>query len=112
MKKYVRTGTSDQKGKRHGNGSGPLNAKASTAADNAKCEADLQAVPSGDETQVISCPVCKETLNSEFLEDDEDWVWKSAIKKRVCFIYMFLCANFDGEINIYFMLSVLPRLLH
>ena len=35
----------------------------------------------------MSCPICKETLKSEFLEDDEDWVWKNAIKKddRVSF---------------------------
>jgi len=75
----------DRKGKGCEDGSGPLNAKASAAAENAKREADLQAlyviVPPGDEAQVVSCPICKETLKSEFLEDDEDWVWKNAIKK-------------------------------
>jgi pre-mRNA cleavage complex 2 protein Pcf11 len=65
-----------------------LNAKASAAAGDAKYEADLQAqyviVPPGDEAQVVSVPICKETLKSEFLEDDEDWVWKNATKKDDC----------------------------
>ena len=92
----------DRKGKGHadGYGSGPLNAKASAAAENAKREADLQAhyviVPPGDEAQVVSCPICKETLKSEFLQDDEDWeVWKNAIKKddRVHFICVCFCVQ-------------------
>ena len=80
----------DQKGKGCAEGSGPLNAKASATAENAKREADLRAqyviAPPGDEAQVVSCPICKETLKSEFLEDDKDWVWKNAIRKdeRVC----------------------------
>jgi len=82
---WIQDISGDQKGKGRADGSGPLNAKASAAAENAKREADLQAqyviVPAGDEAQVISCPICKEILKSEFLEDDEDWVWKNAIKK-------------------------------
>ena len=76
-----------------------MNAKASAAAENAKREADLQAqyviVPPGDEAQVISCPICKEILKSEFLEDDEDWVWKNAIKKddRVRFFCLYVCVQ-------------------
>ena len=77
-----------------------MNAKASAAAENAKREAELQAqyviVPPGDEAQVVSCPICKETLKSEFLQDDEDWeVWKNAIKKddRVCFICVCFCVR-------------------
>lgn len=38
-------------------------------------------VPPGDEAKQVSCPICKETLKSEFLEDDEDWVWKNAVMK-------------------------------
>jgi pre-mRNA cleavage complex 2 protein Pcf11 len=38
-------------------------------------------VPPGDEAKSISCPICKEILKSEFLEDDEEWVWKNAIMK-------------------------------
>ena len=43
-------------------------------------------VPPGDEAKPISCPICKETLKSEFMEDDEEWVWRNAVKKddRVC----------------------------
>ncbi|KZP09586.1 hypothetical protein FIBSPDRAFT_701190, partial [Athelia psychrophila] len=59
------------------------NAKA--AAEFEKRDADLRAlfivVPPGDEAKPISCPICKETIKSEFLEDDEDWVWKNAILK-------------------------------
>jgi pre-mRNA cleavage complex 2 protein Pcf11 len=84
---WIHDNSDDRKGKGRADGS----AKASAAAENAKREADLQAqyviVPPGDEAQVVSCPICKETLKSEFLEDDEDWVWKNAIKKddRVSF---------------------------
>ena len=62
-----------------------LNAEAAANAENAKRDAELRAqyvvVPSGDEAKPISCPICKETLKSEFLEDDEDWVWKNAVMK-------------------------------
>ena len=79
---WIQEISGDRKGKGRADGSGPMNAKAS---EDAKREADLQAqyviVPPGDEAQVVSCPICKETLKSEFLEDDEDWVWKNAIKK-------------------------------
>jgi len=63
----------------------PLSAKAAAAAEIEKRDAELRAlyvvVPPGDEAKPISCPICKETIKSEFLEDDEDWVWKNAIKK-------------------------------
>lgn len=36
-------------------------------------------VPPGDESKVVKCPVCKEQLDTEFLEDDEEWVWRNAI---------------------------------
>ena len=55
-----------------------------------KREAELRAsvviVPTGDEAKLINCPVCKETLKSEFQDDDEEWVWKNAIqvKDKVC----------------------------
>ncbi|KZP25819.1 hypothetical protein FIBSPDRAFT_733280, partial [Athelia psychrophila] len=78
----------DVKGK-SAEGHRPLNAKA--AAEVEKRDADLRAlfivVPPGDEAKPISCPICKETIKSEFLEDDEDWVWKNAILKddKVCY---------------------------
>jgi pre-mRNA cleavage complex 2 protein Pcf11 len=47
----------------------------------AKRDSELRAlyvvVLPGDEAKPISCPICKEMLKSEFLEDDEDWVWTS-----------------------------------
>jgi len=74
----------DVKGK-SAEGHRPLNAKAAAAAEVEKRDADLRAlfivVPPGDEAKPISCPICKETIKSEFLEDDEDWVWKNAILK-------------------------------
>jgi hypothetical protein len=39
-------------------------------------------VPPGDESKPVTCPVCHEQLKSEFLEDDEEWVWKNAISMR------------------------------
>lgn len=67
-----------------------MNGKAFAAEEAAKRDADLRAtfvvVPPGDEAKPISCPICKETLKSEFMEDDEEWVWRNAVKKddRVC----------------------------
>jgi len=45
-------------------------------------------VPPGDEAKNISCPICKEHMKCEFLEDDEEWVWRNAILKedKVCHI--------------------------
>lgn len=69
-----------------------MNPKQAAAEEAAKREAELRAsfvvVPPGDEAKVISCPICKEVLKSEFLEDEEDWVWKNAVKKdeKVCAI--------------------------
>ncbi|KAK1233313.1 mRNA 3' end processing factor [Marasmius sp. AFHP31] len=63
----------------------PLNPKAAAAAEAVKRDAELRShfvvVPPGDESKTISCPVCKEILSPEFVEDDEEWVWKNAIKK-------------------------------
>ncbi|KAK0468209.1 uncharacterized protein EV420DRAFT_1503373 [Desarmillaria tabescens] len=62
-----------------------LNPTAAAAAEKIQREAELRqqfvVVPPGDEAKVISCPICKETLKSEFLEDDEEWVWKNAMMK-------------------------------
>lgn len=70
--------------------------KAVAAAEAAQRDAELRSqfvvVPPGDEAKSISCPICKETLKSEFLEDDEEWVWRNAVKRddRVC-VYIILC---------------------
>lgn len=39
-------------------------------------------VPAGDEAKTINCPVCKEPLKSEFQEDEEEWVWRNAVKVK------------------------------
>ena len=58
-----------------------LNADAENAKRDAELRAQYVVVPPGDEPKPISCPTCKETLKSEFLKDDEDWVWKNAVLK-------------------------------
>ena len=71
-----------------------MNAKAAAAAVIIKRDAELRAVYvvvlSGDEAKPVSCLICKETIKSEFLEDDEDWVWKNAVQKddRVCSLHL------------------------
>lgn len=68
-----------------------MNASNSSAKEAAEREKALRAsfvvVPPGDEAKSISCPVCKETLKSEFMEEDEEWVWLNAVrvKDKVCF---------------------------
>ncbi|OBZ70297.1 Uncharacterized protein C4G9.04c [Grifola frondosa] len=82
---WIHDGVIDNKGKGRADGSRLVNAKAVAAAEAAKREAELRAlhvvVPPGDEAKPISCPICKEPLKSEFLEDDEEWVWRNAVKK-------------------------------
>ncbi|KAG6378685.1 hypothetical protein JVT61DRAFT_12956 [Boletus reticuloceps] len=59
--------------------------KSVAAAEAAQRDAELRSqfvvVPPGDEAKSISCPICKETMQSEFLEDDEEWVWRNAVKR-------------------------------
>ncbi|TCD68212.1 hypothetical protein EIP91_011384 [Steccherinum ochraceum] len=73
----------DVKGK--GRADAPHSMKAAAAADAAKVEAELRAlyvvVPPGDEAKPISCPICKEPFKSEFNEDDEEWIWRNAVRK-------------------------------
>ena len=63
-----------------------MNGKAVAAEEAAKRDAELRAmfvvVPPGDEAKPISCPICKEPLKSEFMEDDEEWVWRNAVKRE------------------------------
>jgi len=37
-------------------------------------------IPVGDEAKTVTCPICKEMLNPEFLEEEEEWVYKNAIE--------------------------------
>lgn len=61
------------------------------AEEKAKREAELRAmfvvVAPGEEAKPFSCPICKEPMKCEFLEDEEEWVWKNAMKKddKVCY---------------------------
>jgi len=73
--------SADDKGKRCADGVGPTNSKAERAKHEAQLRAQFVVVPAGAEAQVISCPICKESLKSEFLEEDEEWVWRNAMKK-------------------------------
>lgn len=74
--------TDDTNGK--GRADTSRSAKTVAAAEAAEREASLRAsfvvVPPGDEAKSILCPVCKETLKCEFAEDDEEWIWRNAIR--------------------------------
>jgi hypothetical protein len=69
------------------------NAKAVATAECAKRDAELRArfvvVPTGDEAKHVTCPICKEVFKSEFNEDDEEWIWKDALKieDKACLTY-------------------------
>jgi len=54
--------------------------KVTAAEEDAKLRQSYVLVPPGDETKIVQCPVCKETLKPEFLEDDEDWAWRNAVR--------------------------------
>jgi pre-mRNA cleavage complex 2 protein Pcf11 len=66
------------------------NVKAVATAESAKRDAELHArfvvVPPGDEAKHDTCPICWEVFKSEFIEDDEEWIWKNALKidDKVC----------------------------
>ncbi|KAF8138431.1 hypothetical protein EV363DRAFT_1313919 [Boletus edulis] len=85
LEDWLREGGSDVKGKRRADGSRPSSWKSVAAAEAAQRDAELRSqfvvVPPGDEAKSISCPICKETMQSEFLEDDEEWVWRNAVKR-------------------------------
>lgn len=53
--------------------------KAASEEREAKLRASYVVVPAGDEAKSMQCPICKESLKTEFLEDDEDWVWRNAV---------------------------------
>ncbi|KAI0375573.1 hypothetical protein BV20DRAFT_984328 [Pilatotrama ljubarskyi] len=84
LEDWIHGDSVDVKGKGRADGR-TLSSKAAVAEEAAKREAELRAmhvvVPPGDEAKPISCPICKEPLKSEFLEDDEEWVWRNAVKK-------------------------------
>jgi pre-mRNA cleavage complex 2 protein Pcf11 len=59
--------------------------KEAAAAEAAKRDTELRSmhvvIPPGDEAKPIKCPICKEAIEPEFLEEEEDWVWRNALKK-------------------------------
>ncbi|TRM67706.1 hypothetical protein BD626DRAFT_479581 [Schizophyllum amplum] len=77
---WVHDVAGDVKGKRRADAT-----KDVAAEEDAKRHAELASqyvvIPSGEEALPTSCPICKETLKSEFLEDDEEWVWRNAVRK-------------------------------
>ncbi|KAF9226570.1 hypothetical protein BS17DRAFT_775836 [Gyrodon lividus] len=85
LEDWIHEGTVDVKGKGRADGSGTVSLKTVAVAEATQRDAALRAqfvvVPPGDEAKLISCPICKETMKSEFLEDDEEWVWRNTVKK-------------------------------
>ncbi|KAL1747711.1 hypothetical protein HDZ31DRAFT_31382 [Schizophyllum fasciatum] len=78
---WVHDVAGDVKGKRRADA-----AKDEAAEEDAKRHAELAAqflvIPPGEEALPIPCPICKEHLKSEFLEDEEEWVWRNAVRKE------------------------------
>jgi pre-mRNA cleavage complex 2 protein Pcf11 len=37
-------------------------------------------VPSDPAKAATPCPICKEPFQSEFAEDEEEWIWRNAVK--------------------------------
>ncbi|KAH9943494.1 uncharacterized protein BXZ73DRAFT_40385 [Epithele typhae] len=74
----------DIKGKGRADGRS-TSSRAAVAQEAAEREAELRAmvviVPQGDESKTMSCPICKEHLASEFLEEVEEWGWRNAVKR-------------------------------
>ncbi|KAG6336856.1 hypothetical protein ID866_2252 [Astraeus odoratus] len=79
---WTREDAVDMKGKGRSDGSRSFGKKTVEVAQrDAELRAQFVVVPPGDEAKSISCPICKETMKAEFLEEDEEWVWRNAVKK-------------------------------
>ena len=48
----------------------------------AKLRASIVVIPANDAAKSVSCPVCKETIQPEFMEDEEEWVWRNAVRVK------------------------------
>lgn len=55
-------------------------ANEASAEREAKLRAAFVVVPPGEEAAPVQCPVCKEYLKCEFQEEDEEWVWRNAVR--------------------------------
>ncbi|CAE6412213.1 unnamed protein product [Rhizoctonia solani] len=64
----------------------------------AKLRASYVVVPPGEEAKPALCPVCKESIKSEYLEDDEEWVWRNAVNVKGQ-IYHATCFDEAGQAN-------------
>ncbi|KAG9051444.1 hypothetical protein FS837_006620 [Tulasnella sp. UAMH 9824] len=54
----------------------------SSAEREAKLRASYVIIPPGDEARRTTCPICKETIKTEFLDDEEEWVWRNAVSAK------------------------------
>jgi pre-mRNA cleavage complex 2 protein Pcf11 len=75
---WVHDGHESGTGKGKGRADAPKAAAAAAAEREAKLRASFVIVPPGEEAQPKVCPICKEVLKAEFIEEDEEWVWKNA----------------------------------
>lgn len=62
----------------------------------AKLRASFVIVPPGEEAKPAVCPICKESIKSEYLEDDEEWVWRNAVSVKGQ-IYHATCHDEAGQ---------------
>ncbi|CUA69083.1 putative protein C4G9,04c [Schizosaccharomyces pombe 972h-] [Rhizoctonia solani] len=62
----------------------------------AKLRASYVVVPPGEEAKPALCPICKESIKSEYLEDDEEWVWRNAVNIKGQ-IYHATCYDEAGQ---------------
>ncbi|KAG9103137.1 hypothetical protein FRC06_000132 [Ceratobasidium sp. 370] len=60
-----------------------VKAQAAAAAEHqAKLRASFVIIPPGEEAKPAVCPICKESIKSEYLEDEEEWVWRNAVNVK------------------------------
>ncbi|KAG8732771.1 hypothetical protein FRC11_011078 [Ceratobasidium sp. 423] len=64
----------------------------------AKLRASYVVVPPGEEAKPALCPICKESIKSEYLEDDEEWVWRNAVNVKGQ-IYHATCYDEAGQVG-------------
>jgi pre-mRNA cleavage complex 2 protein Pcf11 len=60
-------------------------------------------IPLGEEAKTATCPICKEVLNPEFNEDEEEWIYKNAVEVngKVSPLLEYLCLNLIFLIQIF-----------
>ncbi|KAF8743126.1 RPR protein, partial [Rhizoctonia solani] len=64
----------------------------------AKLRESYVVVPPGEEAKPALCPICKESIKSEYLEDDEEWVWRNAVNVKGQ-IYHATCFDEAGQVG-------------